>query len=99
MAFGGFKDLAEVALTYQIALRPEAFVQQLPMAVDDAFRRRLEFDKLNAPVNISEQAISEFLIAPILHEMWRAYSDALTIWSHVQFGQSLPLKGFPDYLF
>src|ERR1019366_2590662 len=51
------------------------------------------------PVNVSEQAISEFLIAPVLQEMWRAYSDSLMIWSHVSFGDTLPLKGFPDYFF
>ena len=99
MAFGGFNNLGEVALTYQITLRPEPFVQPAPMAVDEWFRRRLEFDQLNAPVNVSEQAISEFLIAPILQEMWRAYSDALMIWSHVPFGRTQPLKGYPDYFF
>src|SRR5260370_41249973 len=99
MAFGGFKNLGEVALTYQITLRPEPFVQPVPMAVDDAFRSRLEFNRLNAPVDASEQAISEFLIAPILQEMWRAYSDALMIWSHVQIGKTPPLTGFPDYFF
>src|SRR6266705_904920 len=99
MAFGGFESLGEVARTYQITLRPEPFVHPVAMGVDDGFRRRLEFDRLNAPVNVSEQAISEFLIAPILQEMWRTYSDALMIWSHVQFGEALPLKGFPDYFF
>src|SRR6266446_6866893 len=99
MAFGSFKSLGEVALAYQITLRPEPFVQPVAMAVDDSFRRRLEFDRLNAPVDVSEEAISEFLIAPVLHEMWRAYSDALMIWSHVQFGQAAPLKGLPDYFF
>jgi hypothetical protein len=99
MACGGFKNLGEVALTYRITLRPEPFVQPVPMPVDDAFRCRLEFDRLNAPVDVSEQAISEFLIAPILQEMWRAYSDTLMIWSHVQFGQTMPLKGYPDYFF
>jgi hypothetical protein len=99
MAFGEFKNLGEIALTYQITVRPEPFVQPVPMPVDESFRRRLEFDRLNAPVDVSEQAISEFLIAPILQEMWRAYSDALMIWSHVQFGKSLPLKGYPDYFF
>ncbi len=99
MPFGGFKSLGDVALTYQIVLRPEQFVDPVPMTVDPAFRRRLEFDQLNAPVSVSEQAISEFLIAPVLQEMWRAYSDALMIWSHVQFGHALPLKGFPDYFF
>ena len=69
------------------------------MAVEPSIRQRLEFDRLNAPVNVSEQAISDFLIAPILKEIWRAHSDALMIWSHVQFGTSAPLKGYPDYFF
>jgi hypothetical protein len=99
MAFGEFKTLGEVALTYQITVHPEPFVQPVAMTVDESFRRRLEFDRLNAPVDVSEQAISEFLIAPVLQEMWRAYSDALMIWSHVQFGQATPLKGYPDYFF
>jgi hypothetical protein len=99
MASGGFKSLGDAALAYQITLRPQEFVQPAPMTVDPAFRQRLEFDRLNAPVTVSEQANSEFLIASVLHEIWRAYSDALMIWSHVQFGQTLPLKGSPDYFF
>lgn len=99
MPFGGFSSLGEVALTYQITLRPQEFIQLVPITVDEYFRRRLEFHRLNAPVNVSEQAISEFLIAPVLQEIWHAYSDALMIWSHVQFGQSMPLKGYPDYFF
>src|SRR5262249_11088962 len=84
VAVGNFDTLGQVALGYQITLRPEPFVQPAAMTVDESFRRRLEFDKVNAPVNVSEQAISEFLIAPVLQEMWRTYSDALMIWSHVQ---------------
>ena len=99
MPSGGFESLGAVALAFQVVLRPEPFVQPLPMAVDEGFRRRLEFDRLNAPVAVSQQAIAEFLIAPVLHEMWRAYSDTLMIWSHVAFGEELPLKGFPDYFF
>ncbi len=99
MPFGGFDSLGEVALTYQITLRPQPFIQPAPMAVDESLRRRLEFDRLNAPVGVSEEAIAEFLIAPILQEMWRAYSDALMIWSHVSFGRAQPLKGYPDYFF
>jgi len=99
MAFGDFESLGEVALAYQITLRTEPFVQPVPMTVDDGFRRGLEFDRLNAPVKVSEQAICDFLIAPVLKEIWRGYSDALMIWSHVQFGKAVPLKGFPDYFF
>lgn len=99
MAFGDFDNLGEVALAYQIAVREKPFVESIPFAIDEYFRKRLEFDKSNAPVHVSEQAICEFLIAPILKEVWRAYSDALMIWSHAQLGEEGPLKGFPDYFF
>jgi hypothetical protein len=99
MSFGGFKSLGEIALSYQITLRPEAFVQPIPCSVDDRFRQRLEFHRLNAPIAVSEEAICEFIIAPVLQEMWQAYSDSLMIWSHVFFGQNPPLTGFPDYFF
>jgi len=99
MAFGSFKSLGEVALQYEIVLRVERFVQPVPFSVDDRFRQRLEFYLDNAPVTVSEEAVCEFLIAPLLQEMWLAYSDALMIWSHVQLGEETPLKGFPDYFF
>lgn len=99
MAFGGFESLNEIALTNQIRLQPVPFVNPVPMPVDETFRRQFEFDRLNAPVNVSEQAIAEFLIAPILKQMWRCYSDSLMIWSHAQFGKTAPLKAFPDYFF
>src|SRR5579871_6000905 len=99
MAFGGFKNVGEVALRYQVTLGAQEFIQPLPTPIDEAFRKRLTFDRLNAPVTVSEQATSEFLIAPILHEMWLAYSYALMICSHVQFGADSPLSGFPDYFF
>ena len=35
MAFGGFKNLGAVALKYQIVLRPEPFIQPVPMTVDE----------------------------------------------------------------
>jgi hypothetical protein len=99
VAFGDFKSLAEVATAYRITVRPDPFVQPATLTVDEGFRRRLEFDRLNAPVKASELAVSDFLIAPILKELWRVYSDALMIWSHVQLGDQLPLKGYPDYFF
>jgi hypothetical protein len=67
--------------------------------VNEQFQKRLEFYRENAPVSASEEAISEFLIAPILQEIWISFSDSLMIWSHVNLGKEPPLKGFPDYFF
>src|SRR3954471_13610037 len=99
MAFGAFKSLEEVALTYQVQVRAQRFVQPLARAIDERFRERLEFLRANAPVSASEEAICEFLIAPVLQEVWLPYSDSLMIWSHVAFTADETLTGFPDYFF
>ena len=99
MAFGTYRDLEEVLGTFQITLRQERFIQQVPFPVDERFRQRLEFCRQNAPVSASEAAICEFLIAPVLQEVWVAYSDALMMWSHVAFSQEDKLMGYPDYFF
>lgn len=99
MAFGTFKTLEEVVRRYQVQVRQEPFVVPQARPVDGRFRERLEFLQANAPVSASEEAICEFLIAPILQEVWLPYSDSLMIWSHVAFTADETLTGFPDYFF
>ncbi len=99
MAFGPFKSLEEVVRAYQVQVRQERFIQPLSHAVDERFRERLEFLQANAPVSASEEAICEFLISPILQEIWLSYSDTLMIWSHVSFSSDETLTGSPDYFF
>src|SRR5437667_26925 len=99
MPFGGFANLQDVARRYDIVLRSGRFLDPTPTPVDKEFQKRLEYIRDNAPVTASEEAICEFLIAPILQEMWLAYSESLMIWSHVHFGDESPLQGNPDYFF
>jgi len=99
MAFGTFRTLEEVVRTYQVQVRQEHFIRPLPHPVEERFRERLEFLQANAPVSASEEAICEFLIAPILQEIWLSYSSDLMIWSHVAFTSDETLTGFPDYFF
>jgi type 1 glutamine amidotransferase len=97
MSFGTFQSVFEVAHAYRISVRSEDFVQPIPMPVDKGFRARLDFVLGHLDVRVSEAAICEFLIAPVLFEVWRPYSDALLLWSHVPFGTEAPLSGVPDY--
>ena len=50
-------------------------------------------------VRVSEAAIGEFLVTPVLKQVWRPYSDVLTFWSHIPLGTEEPLVGFADYVF
>jgi hypothetical protein len=99
MAFGAFRNLEDVVRTYQIVVRQDRFVQPVALAIENRFRERLEFLRQNAPISASEEAICEFMIAPILQEVWLSYSDALMIWSHVSLSLDETLTGYPDYFF
>ena len=99
MPFGTFKTLEEVSRAYQITLRVEEFIQPLMRPVDEHLQKRLQLFLKNAPLSVSEEAVCEFLIAPILQEMWLSYLDSLMLWSHASFGEEPPLMGYPDYFF
>jgi hypothetical protein len=99
MAFGNFKSGEEVALAYQLSVKVAPFFQPIPFPVDERFQKELNFSLENVAVRTSEAAICEFLIAPLLREVWKPYSDALLIWSHTPLGKGDPLMGTPDYFF
>ncbi|MBY0522734.1 MAG: hypothetical protein K2R98_05025 [Gemmataceae bacterium] len=99
MAFGSYKSIGEVALPFQIAVGVESFVQPVPLPVNEQFRARLTITLRNMDVHMSEASVCEFLIAPVLWEIWQPHSDALLLWSHVPLGAEEPLIGVPDYYF
>ncbi len=99
MAFGSFKNIQEVARKYQISILAGEYLQAVPMALDERFERNLKFDLEHTVTTISEAAVCDFLIAPVLKEIWRSYSDTLLIWSHASIEVDRDLSGIPDYLF
>jgi hypothetical protein len=99
MSFGAFRSIQEIARTFQVSLKVEPFFQPLPVALDERFVDDLEFTRSHVAVRISEAAIGEFLIAPVLKQVWRPYKDVLTFWSHVSLGTAEPLIGVADYVF
>jgi hypothetical protein len=86
MPFLTYKTVEDVARAYQITLREEKFIRPSPYPVNEQFQQRLEILLENAPVSVSDEAICEFLIAPILQEIWLGYRDSLMMWSHASFG-------------
>jgi len=99
MAFRGYKNLQEVAKKFQIVLANESFIEPLPFDVDERFQNELNYVLQKIDVRASEAAISEFLIAPILKEVWKSYDEFLLLWSHVALNVGEEFEGFPDYLF
>jgi hypothetical protein len=99
MPFGSYKTLEEVARGYQISVRVDEFIRPIPHPVDERLQNRLLLFIKNAPLSVSEEAVCEFLIAPVLQEIWLSYLDSLMLWSHASFGEEAPLVGYPDYFF
>lgn len=99
MAYGKYKSIHEVSKKYQVAIANEPFIEFLPFPTEERFQAELSWVRQNIDVHMSEAAVSEFLIAPILKEIWRAYKDSLLIWSHVALNVGEEFEGYPDYLF
>lgn len=99
MPYGNYKTVQEVAIKYQVAVTVDTFIDPIPMPVDAAFESDLAYMVRHVDVKMSEAAISEFLIAPILKEIWKDYADYLLFWSHVALTVGDDFEGFPDYLF
>jgi hypothetical protein len=98
MAYGNYKNTDEVAIKYQVRVAVEPFIEPQPMPVPEVFQKELDYVLRHLDVKMSEASISEFLIAPILKEVWRHYDDALLLWSHVSLKVGLEFDGYPDYL-
>ena len=99
MAYGNYKSLDEIAQQFGVSVSNDNFVEVEPFEVSQSFTDELNFVLRNINVRVSEAAVGEFLIAPILKEIWRNYTDYLLIWSHVALVSGEEFTGFPDYLF
>ena len=98
MAYGNFKTYEEVATKFQIKLHEASFVEEKVISVpQDVF----VFIKENLETRrnyITENAICETIISPILMLVSKAHQ--LPLWSHVRFDVSEEegLIGIPDFL-
>ena len=99
MAFGTYKSVEEVAKKYQITVLIESFIQPVSITISENFEQELAYNLKHLDIKMSEASISEFLVAPILREIWKHYDDTLLLWSHVALSVGEEFDGYPDYLF
>lgn len=97
MPFATYTSIGDVAQAHQITLREEDFVVPLDRPVSEVLRDELAFAQRFMAFDISEFAICENLILPVLKEVWKAYTDDLMLWSHVALEYDQDLSGTPDY--
>ncbi len=99
MAFRTYKTLGEVLKKYQITYKEDSFpVPPELTATPIRLREELEFTRREIPYDVSEAAICENIIYPILREAWKQFAGVLAIWSHQPIELNEELNGIPDYI-
>ena len=98
MAFTSFKSLAEVLKKYKIRYQERDFEITNTTEPPPVLREDITFTLNEVAYDVSEAAICENLIYPILKAAWRRYSDILAIWSRPPLLLDNELSGIPDYV-
>lgn len=99
MAFKKFKLIGDVAEAYQLSIKKEDFMDVLPnVSMPEHLKQDLHYALHNIPYKISEAAIRENIIYPILREVFKNYDTTLMLWANKSIAYKKELSGMPDYL-
>ncbi|MEY4905319.1 MAG: hypothetical protein RLZZ292_3134 [Bacteroidota bacterium] len=101
MAFTSFKNISEIVTKYKLYYDVQSFI---PMVVEKQrfpsahLLETLSFNLQETVYDISEAALCESIIYPVLQDVWKAYLKELFLWSHTGIEADSDLTGIPDYL-
>lgn len=98
MAFRDFKSKEAVLERFQIKYQESAFILPTDFAISQIFLDEFNWVRQHIDVRVSEVAICENLIYPILKEVYKKYADRVALWSHKTIRYDKELSGVPDYL-
>ena len=98
MAFTEFRTLGDVLKQYRIHYTEKNFKITKKVKVPKALAADLAFTLKNIAYDVSEPAICENLLYPILKNVWMPYVDTFALWSHKPISYDTELTGIPDYL-
>lgn len=97
MAFTDFKTLGEVQERFAVKYQIADFVQINPFEVSQKLIEELSFVEQYIDTRVSEFAIRENLIFPVLREVYKKYAEQFSLWSHRFIKYDEILVGTPDY--
>lgn len=99
MAFKKYKIIDDVAKTFQLSVKRESFLEQIPpVPMPIALKEELDYIMKNYPYSVSEAAIRETILFPILKEVWKKFDDTLMLWANKSISYNKELGGVPDYI-
>jgi hypothetical protein len=93
-----FKSLAAVLKHHEVRYLEEDFKMLKNARMTEAVRQDILFTLKEVAYDVSEAAICENLIYPILKDAWKPYAGVFAIWSHQALEYDDDLTGIPDYL-
>lgn len=99
MAFTTYKSLAEVLRKYRIRYEKQDFIITKVVEASISLREDIQFNLEEIAYDVSEAAICELIINPILRAAWKPYADVLAFWVRQPLNYDDELTGIPDYLF
>lgn len=97
MAFTDFKTIGEVQERFSIKYENGNFVRINEFEISPKLVEELAFVEEYIDTRVSEFAIRESLIFPVLKEVYRKYADKFSLWSHRFIKYDDVLVGTPDY--
>lgn len=93
-----FKSLSMVLKHHNIRYCEEDFTIIKTAIMTEGVKQDIIFTLREVPYDVSESAICENLIYPILKDAWKLYADVFSIWSHQSLEDDDGFIGIPDYL-
>ena len=97
MAFTDFKTIGEVQERFSIKYQQSDFVRINPVEASPKLIEELLFVEHYIDTRVSEFAIRENLIFPVLREIYKKYAEQFSLWSHRFIKYDEVLVGTPDY--
>ena len=97
MPFSDYKYIGQTQSEFGIKYVDGNFIAAEPVKPSDFFLQEFDFTIKNLSFR-SEPARTETLIFPILREIYKSYSNKVTLWSHEPIVYDAKLNGVPDYL-
>ncbi len=97
MAFTDFKTIGDVQERFSVKYQAAHFVPANPLEPSRELVNEIAFVEQYIDTRVSEFAIRESLIFPVLKEAYRKYAERFSLWSHRFIKYDDVLVGTPDY--
>ncbi len=98
MAFTTFKNLEQVLTAYNLSYAEQVCGYALQYAAPKSLHEEINFNTAEIHYKVSENAIGESILFPILKAVWLQYKDVFAIFSHPMLEFDEVLTGYPDYV-